>query len=444
MIGRWAAMALVAGLLAQSGKTATDSETAVAQFARLRDQAAAQTKAGDKQARLKTMLAMQLMLPGSPSAAEAVAAAYAAVGDNEHALKELGQFAEMGQADDRVLDGADTHFTALHETPEYKAIVARMAANKSTKNRSETAFVLSDAGLLAEDIDYDPGAKSFLLTSVLEKKIVRVTMDGKATEFARSPSGWPMMALKVDARRGVVWATEVAVNGFTAVAKADWGRSAVLCYDLKSGKLLRRIDGGKTALGDMTLAPEGDAIVSDGDGGGVYRVAGGELKLINGTDFISPQTPTMLPGGEEVAVPDYVRGIGVLNLKSGRVRWVDGGGKTALDGVDGAYFDRGALMLTQNGSSPERVVRVQLDKALSKVVGEDTIERATATLGDPTHGVVVDGWFYFIANSGWDKLDEHGEKLAGARLTPARVMRYKLGPVNTYGMTATGASFSQF
>ena len=31
------------------------------------------------------------------------------------------------------------------------------------------------------------------------------------------------------------------------------------------------------------------------------------------------------------------------------------------------------------------------------------------TLGDPTHGVVVGDYFYYIANSGWDVLDEHGQ-----------------------------------
>jgi hypothetical protein len=32
----------------------------------------------------------------------------------------------------------------------------------------------------------------------------------------------------------------------------------------------------------------------------------------------------------------------------------------------------------------------------------DTLEANWKGLGDPTHGVFVDGRFYFIANSGWD------------------------------------------
>jgi hypothetical protein len=110
------------------------------------------------------------------------------------------------------------------------------------------------------------------------------------------------------------------------------------------------------------------------------------------------------------------------------VRWLnrDRGAKVALNGVDGLYFADGAFILTQNGTSPERVVRMKLDQSQMNVVSEDVIERATPTLGDPTHGVVVGDWFYYIANSGWDVLDERGEVKAGAKLSPGLVMRFRL------------------
>ena len=122
-----------------------------------------------------------------------------------------------------------------------------------------------------------------------------------------------MLAIKVDALRGVVWATEVALRGFSAASESDWGRSAVLCYGLKNGRLLRRIEGPRpSGLGDMVVASSGDVIVSDGDGGGVYRVradGSGGLERLDGGDFISPQTPAMHPDGKHIFVPDYLRGI---------------------------------------------------------------------------------------------------------------------------------------
>jgi hypothetical protein len=69
---------------------------------------------------------------------------------------------------------------------------------------------------------------------------------------------------------------------------------------------------------------------------------------------------------------------------------------------------------------------MKLDQSQMKVASEDVIERSTATLGDPTHGVVVGDLFYYIANSGWDVLDEHGDVKAGEKLSAGRVMRFKV------------------
>jgi hypothetical protein len=408
--------------------------SAVEQLAQLQKQAHAAHAAGDKRGYLEAALKVRSLLNDAPDAIEATAIAYAEAGDTEHALAALNEFAAMGQADDRLLAGKDKAFVALHDLPEYKSILEKFRQNKTAVGRSEKVFALADPGLVPEDIDFDPQSKTFLITSVLEQKIVRVASSGQVSSFASSSSGWPMLALKVDAQRNRVWATEVAMDGFTIAPKSDWGRSAVLCFDLQTGKLLNRIEAPlHTALGDMALSPAGVPIVSDGDGGGVYKVEDGRLVLINGKDFISPQTPVVLPGGNLVAVPDYARGIGILDLRSGAVQWVNypasghpAGAKVALNGVDGLYYVDGAFLLTQNGTSPERVVRMKLDRSQANVESEELIERATATLGDPTHGVVVGDWFYYIANSGWNALDEHGDVKAGEKLSPGLVMRFRV------------------
>jgi len=70
-------------------------------------------------------------------------------------------------------------------------------------------------------------------------------------------------------------------------------------------------------------------------------------------------------------------------------------------------------------------MRLRLDGSRSRVVSSEVIERATPTLGDPTHGVSVGDDFYYIANSGWSELDDHGDVKPGAKLTPAHIMRFK-------------------
>jgi len=402
-------------------------ENAQQQFEQLRQKADAQRESGDLHGRLQTVLKVEKLLNEAPDAIEAVAQSYAEVGDTEHALESLNRFADLGQADDNMMAGKSKAFAKLEKLPEYQLILKRFAENKAPVSHSEVVVTLADPNILAEDIDYDPHSKSFLITSVLEKKIIRVTMDGKATDFAQSPSHWPMLAVKIDANRNLVWATEVAMDGFSAAPKSDWGRSAVVSFDLKTGTLRQRFEmPAKCALGDLVLTGEGIPIVSDGAGGGLYRVSGNQLKRIDAGDFISPQTSAMHPDGSHIFVPDYARGIGILDLASKRVVWLDQSvPKFAINGIDGLYFDRGFLVATQNGTSPERVARFKLDSNMSQIVSEEIIERATPTLGDPTHGVMVGDSFYYIANSGWSNLDDAGNVKAGSKLTPARIMLYE-------------------
>jgi sugar lactone lactonase YvrE len=419
-------MIAIVGLLLLAAQSPTNARD---ELAALRQQAHVEREAGDHAGYLREALKLRTLLNNYPSAILSVARGYMEAGDNAKALDALMEFADLGQMEDGMLDGSNKTFAPLAGSPRYKALLEKFARNKTPVSIAETAFSLSNSGLVAEDIDYDAASKSFLITSVLEKKIVRVSGAGVATDFAASPSGWPMLAIKVDGTRKLVWATEVALDGFSAAPKADWGKSAVLCFDLRSGKLLHRMEGpAGAALGDMVLDAEGDPIVSDGQKGGVYRLRDGKLQLLNGTEFISPQTAAVLPDGKHVFVPDYLRGIAILDLETGGVKWLsqEGSRGTALNGADGLYFDHGSLFLVQNGTSPERVVRVGLDSTLRTVVSSTIIERSTPTLGDPTHGVFVGDSFYYIANSGWSEIDDHGEVKPGSKLTPARVMRFQV------------------
>jgi len=414
------ALLLYAGMLLQPAPTAREA------LASLQRQAHEARIDGDVTGRLRAVLGIRELLNGAPDIVEASAQAYLAAGDTIQALAALGRYAEMGQADDEMLSGKDSNFLALRGLPQYEPILKRMAMNKTAIGLAEPAVMLSDQGILPEDIDYDPSAKSFLVTSVLEKKIIRINLDGKAMDFASSPSHWPMLAVKVDAAHQLVWATEVALDGWAGVPKADWGQAAVLCFDLRTGVLRQRIEGALgTSLGDMVLTRRGEPIISDGEGGGIYRVVKDSLERIDRGDFISPQTPVPAPDGNRLFVPDYTRGIGILDLSSRKVIWLSQD-RYALNGVDGLYYDRGTLLLTQNGGSPERVVRLWLDKPGEHVVSGQIVERATPMLGDPTHGVVVGGSFYYITNSGWDQLDEHGSVKAGGKLTSGRIMRFRL------------------
>jgi hypothetical protein len=423
MIARTVAALFPAVLFAQ----AAQSPAAIDQLARLQGELRRTHESGDAAAYLATAQSMHSFLNGSPRAVLQLMSAQTFAGKPDEALHSFAQFVAMGQADEELLKAKS--FDPLRSLAEYRSIYASMAANATSQSRASDAFRLESTARIPEDLDYDPETKHFYVSTVLGKQILKVDLAGRTKLFASAPDQWPMMAVKVDPRRRVLWATEVALDGFAAAAKEDWGRSAILQYDLPSGKLLHRIEGPpKAALGDMVLAANGDSIVSDGEHGGVYRVNGNtqSVERIDGGDFVSPQTPAVLADGKHILVPDYVRGIGVLDLDTKRVVWIPMAAKYALSGIDGLYLVGNLLLATQNGTSPERVVQFTLDDSNTGIVAESIIERATPTLGDPTHGVIVGNYFYYIANSGWDSLDEHGVVKKNAALTAPKIMRTKL------------------
>lgn len=310
-------------LILVTASAAKQSGTALEQYRSLKAELRKSHASNDWHSNLVSANELKELLNQAPNTLLEVARADLQVGDLHAAVQELRQFVRMGQSADVVAKSVD--FSAFQKDVNFTKIQKGMEANRTSVSLGSTAFLLSDSGLLAEDVDYDPRTKRFFLTSVRERKIVSTEAGGASTEFAKAPHDWPMLAIKVDASRGVVWATEVALRGFSAAPESDWGRSAVLCYDLKTGKLLRRVEGPRpSALGDMVLATNGDIIVSDGDGGGVYRVPanGTTLERLDDGDFISPQTPAMHPDGKHVFVPDYLRGIGVLEIATKRVRWL--------------------------------------------------------------------------------------------------------------------------
>lgn len=360
-------------------------------------------------------------LNGSPDAAIEVARAKVHMGDRAGALNELKNVADLGESVPMMATLPD--FAPLRSAPEFKRILAQMARNAKPQSIAHRVITLDDPNLLPEDIDYDSATRSFFLTSVLEDKIVRVSEDGRTRTFARSLNGWPMQALKIDERRHLVWATEVAIDGFKAVPKRDWGRSALVAYDF-NGRLVQSMEPrNPTQLGDMALLSDGNVVVSDGEHGGVYATTtNGPLTRVDSGDFISPQTPAYV-SPDTVLVPDYVRGIAVLNLRTKAVRWIAMDRTCALEGIDGAYLVGRNLFVTQNGTTPERVSLLVFDPNLQRLESSTIIERATPNL-DPTHGVWVHGKFFYIANSGWDSIDDAGTMKPGAHRTPAYIMEY--------------------
>jgi hypothetical protein len=126
-------------------------------------------------------------------------------------------------------------------------------------------------------------------------------------------------------------------------------------------------------------------------------------------EFPSPQTPALSTDEQTLYVPDYLRGIAAIDLKTRAVKWLKPADGIALSGIDGLYVYNDSFIAVQNGTTPERIVRFSMD--LRK---QEVLEANWPDLGEPSHGTIVGDTFYFLANTGWDRYDDQGKKKTGS------------------------------
>lgn len=384
--------------------------------------------AGDFASFRAQLLALRREIGPSPTIDYNLAVAEARLGNEGRALEWLEIFAGMGVWEDA---SRDANLAPVRAEPGYARVARLLAANLQPVTRGAVAFTLPDADLIAEDIAYDSVRHRFLISSVRRRKIVAVDSAGHTSDFTRpgADSTWGMFAVHVDPARRLLWATTAAVHAAQGYSAADSGRSALLAYDLATGALRARLEppGARRGhlLGDMTIGTDGTVYVSDAVSGGVYTGGPDDRTLAvllpPGT-FTSPQTPALSADEKRLFVADYARGIAVVDLSTRRVSWLGHPGNVALVGTDGLYRVGNTLLAVQNGTTPNRVLRVLLDSAMTRVLDAEVLERGKPAVSDPTHGVMVGDTFYFIAQSGWGRAKDDGT-LAPAGADDAPVVR---------------------
>jgi len=372
------------------------------------------------------LLRLERLLDGRMDIEYRLAKAEAMLGQKDSALERLSIFSKSGLtfAD----PGTAPEFADLKNSSGFEAILARLKTARDPRTVSKTLLTLPEPDLIAEDITYDPIGARFYISSVRHCKILSIDKRGVSAEFVREgqPDVWAILALGVDSKRRVLWASTVAMPEAIGYRKEDEGRSSLLKYSLDTGVLLKRYDlkhDSKHALGDLTVSPGGDVYVSDGEGA-VYWVNHQQDTLevlVEKGVFHNPQTPALSSDGRKLLVPDYSRGIGIVDLASKQVKLLAHPRELSLGGIDGMYLSGRTLIAIQNGTVPERLIRMTLDAPLTRVLGWEAIEANWPGLGDPTHGVIAGGKFYFIANSGWDRMADDGSLKPGAKFEPATI-----------------------
>ena len=430
-IGRAAVGAFLAAALAPAGVRAQASAPASAPSAAavasapasdwrsLNRQARTQAKAGDYAGMHDTLVALAPLMPGSATVAYNLAATAARLGHGDEAIGHLTRLADAGL---RYELDKDEDFASLADRADYRAVRDRLARDGQAVGGSKRLAAIAGVDAVPESLAWDAAAHRLFVAGVRHCE-VRVMDDPRrrgARErlFARLPAS--VFALAVDRRHQRLWATVATVPQGEGCGDGPLKeeRTALLALDLRSGRVLQRIAAGVPGvLGDMLLADDGSVFVTESVHGAVLRLRAGASafeRIDPPGEFVSPQTPALTADGRTLLVPDYVRGIGAIDLAAPpSVRWLPNGPGVFSAGIDGFVRDGDGFLAVQNGSAPPRLVRLSAD-----LMRQQVLESGTPGLGEPTHVILVDGRPWFISDVGWDRLDDEGHRKAG--MAPAR------------------------
>ena len=358
--------------------------------------------------------------PTQPAYAWARVVTSAAARDTGGVERALRAYAALGLG----RSTGDTIFDPFRALPWFPDAATAQDANRAPISRSRIAATLSDSTFWPEGVDVDPRTGTTYLTSVRHGAIVELLPNGRERRVWPTTNDRPFgaaLAVRVDPRGDRLWATVSAIpqwQGFAALASRD-STSALLEIRIADGRVLRTWTLARRphVLGDVAIGPAGDVLFSDSDEPVLYRLRRGadsletlQLPLFRSLQGIAPTRDASI-----LYVADYSHGILRVDLaRRSAVRVADRAPTTTL-GVDGLAWADGALIAIQNGVTPPRIMRFELDASGETIVGAHVLDRR-ADSDEPTIGAIVGGELVYVANSHWGMYTGDGRVRPNAQL----------------------------
>ena len=328
----------------------------------------------------------------------------------------------------------DDDFAAVRDGDAFADARRLLAELRRPVGGSAVAFTLPEKDLLTEGIAYDPARRVFFVSSVHRRKIVRRAADGTVSDFVREGGDRldGVLALAVDAPRGRLLAGTAALPQMAGFEKARDGESALVAFDLDSGKRVGRwplpADGKPHAANDLLVEANGDVLVTDSLGSGIYRLRAGASSLetfVAPGVFRSPQGIVAGPGGR-IYVADW--GYGLFRLEAdGKRREIESPPDVPLLGIDGLVARGRTFYATQNGIAPARVAALELDAAGDRVVSGKILDMNDPEFAEPTLLTLVGDDLYVVGRSQWGRYDEKTGAVDEGKLRKPAILKIRIG-----------------
>ncbi len=286
----------------------------------------------------------------------------------------------------------------------------------------EVAFRITEKDLIPEGIAYDATSKNFFVSSIHKNKIIRIDERHKVTDFIKSGKEGIGQVLGMKVSDGKLW-----VCSNTGKGNAQ-DQSMVHAFNLASGDLVNKwmLPPGELHLfNDLAVDSHGNVIISDSDYGAIYRVnpKSSNLELLIKDDRLHYANGITITPDDAVIVNTF-KGFFKINAVAQELKALPFPNYYVI-GIDGLCFYKQSLIGIQNVTYPVSINQYQLNAPFDKIESARVLVADHPLFDIPTTGVIVDDWFYFIANSQMSNL-EKSKIIDPSKLKEVVIMKIKL------------------
>ncbi|MBA3677785.1 MAG: hypothetical protein H0W74_10360 [Sphingosinicella sp.] len=346
-------------------------------------------------------------------------------GDKEVVRAQLRRLDLMGYA----VSNASFEQVAVHLTDsEVAELRARFEGYGRPVEASSNLSFVPIEGRLIEGVVRDAPTGRLFASSVVGRELWMFDKQWAPVPGIDSGS---LTGLAVDETRRLLWMASGAVRQTPLPGTAFRG---LIAMSLKENKIVRRIEVPSPEMfpGDILAAPDGTIYASDSGTGAIMVGRPGVTRLsvlLPAGHLRSPQGLVLSRNGKHLYVADYDNGIAIVDLASGHVSRLAAAKPMMLNGIDGLYAYGGGLIAIQNGTSPRRIVALQLDRAGTGISNLHVIEQNHHSWGEPTNGYVDQRAkaLIYVSDAQWERFDKGGTVRGSERLRPTLIRKVKLG-----------------
>jgi sugar lactone lactonase YvrE len=325
---------------------------------------------------------------------------YARLSEPGKALDLLKQCVALDEGFDPA---GDKVFAPLRSRPEFLNLVESVRQQNPPISRARVAFTVAQKDLFPEGLAVDASKRVFYMGSEYHNKIVKVSETGEVADFVKEAvyDLMPVGGVHVDWTDHSVWC---------ATDPGKKNRSEIVHFDAQ-GKLLERYapsTAGPHGLNDLVLRGKSEIYVTDTEGNHVFHFDRETHQFTEsnlGRPVFEPNGITVSDDGNLLYVGDDL-GVIRMDLRTNEAQDVKPSPHDTMAGVDGLYWYEGGLVAVEYGTGTYRVVRWKLSPNRREATSSKTLERGTIMVRNPTTGAILDGKFYFMANTGIDNLQE--------------------------------------